>query len=141
MLFRSGDVLQLQQLLQQLGYFPAGTEPTGYFGPVTLNAVRLYQAANGISTTGYVGPLTRSALTRLSGSATNELKIGDRVETAASLNVRETPNGTVIGRQSLRALGTVIGGPTPLYKDYLWYKVNYDAEPDGWSAGAYLERR
>jgi len=43
-----------------------GVTPTsGYFGPITLAAVKSFQAANSIITTGYVGPLTRAALNAL----------------------------------------------------------------------------
>jgi PKD repeat protein len=36
--------------------------PTGFFGRQTLNAVFLFQRANGISPTGYAGPLTRARI-------------------------------------------------------------------------------
>ncbi len=40
-----------------------GVSPqTGYFGPVTLAAVKTYQRAHGIPTTGVVGPLTWASL-------------------------------------------------------------------------------
>lgn len=39
------------------------TPQTGYFGPVTLAAIRKYQAGHGIPTTGVVGPLTWASLT------------------------------------------------------------------------------
>ena len=42
-----------------------GVSPqTGFFGPVTLAAVKTYQRAHGIPTTGVVGPLTWAALTK-----------------------------------------------------------------------------
>ena len=51
----NNDVKALQERL--------GVTPTsGYFGPITLAAVKAYQASKGIITTGYVGPLTRAAL-------------------------------------------------------------------------------
>ena len=51
----NNDVKALQEKL--------GVTPTsGYFGPITLAAVKAYQASKGIITTGYVGPLTRAAL-------------------------------------------------------------------------------
>lgn len=59
---RSGEVVTLQTKLQSMGYFPNTTQPTGYFGPVTKQAVVQYQAASGLPQTGYVGPMTRSAL-------------------------------------------------------------------------------
>lgn len=58
---RGNDVIELHKVLIAEGYLhiPA---PTGWFGPLTLAAVKEYQAANGIITTGFVGPLTRGAL-------------------------------------------------------------------------------
>ncbi|MDD4122847.1 MAG: peptidoglycan-binding protein [Candidatus Pacebacteria bacterium] len=51
----NNDVKALQEVL--------GVTPTsGYFGPLTLAAVKEYQANNGIPNTGFVGPLTRQAL-------------------------------------------------------------------------------
>ncbi|MEJ0053265.1 MAG: peptidoglycan-binding domain-containing protein [bacterium] len=60
--------------------------PTGYFGPMTLAAVKLWQAAHGVPATGYVGPLTRAALN--SGSlptASDETKAMASVEAKAQL--------------------------------------------------------
>jgi peptidoglycan hydrolase-like protein with peptidoglycan-binding domain len=57
-----GDVQFLQQYMQRHGYFPASTQVTGYFGPVTLKAVKNMQKSNKISSTGFVGPLTRAFL-------------------------------------------------------------------------------
>jgi hypothetical protein len=43
-----------------------GVTPTsGYFGPITLAAVKTFQTAHGIINTGYVGTLTRGALNAL----------------------------------------------------------------------------
>lgn len=50
----------LQGTLVEKGYF-TGTV-TGYFGPLTLKAVKAFQKASGITPTGYVGELTRRAL-------------------------------------------------------------------------------
>ncbi|MDD3860440.1 MAG: peptidoglycan-binding domain-containing protein [Bacteroidales bacterium] len=58
----SSDVTSLQTVLaKDPAIYPEGLT-TGYFGPLTLAAVKKYQAANNIITTGYVGPLTRGAL-------------------------------------------------------------------------------
>lgn len=54
------DVKTLQLELKQLGYF-SGTA-TGYFGPVTKNAVVRFQQANGLEADGIVGPKTFQAL-------------------------------------------------------------------------------
>ena len=55
------DVTELQTILIADGYLNISA-PTGYFGPLTKAAVKLYQSANGIPNTGYVGVLTRASL-------------------------------------------------------------------------------
>lgn len=56
------DVKLLQNVLIEKGLLAAGSD-TGYFGPLTQEALRMFQAASGISpATGYFGPLTRTAL-------------------------------------------------------------------------------
>lgn len=56
------EVRQLQTALQALGYFE-GTA-TGYFGPVTREAVMAFQEERGIDPIGSVGPKTREALNK-----------------------------------------------------------------------------
>lgn len=53
-------VRDLQNVLFEKGYLT--TKPTGYFGALTLQAVKQYQKANGISQTGFVGEKTRGVL-------------------------------------------------------------------------------
>lgn len=62
---RGEDVSRLQCLLQTLSFFSARTECTGYFGPVTHDAVVAFQTSQGIEAIGIVGPKTRSALNAL----------------------------------------------------------------------------
>ena len=50
------------------------TPQTGYFGPVTLEAVKTYQRAHGIPTTGVVGPLTWASLTEQQKSKHTQAK-------------------------------------------------------------------
>jgi PKD repeat protein len=54
------DVSILQDFLHDKGFL--SSLPTGFFGRQTLNAVFLFQRANGISPTGYVGSLTRARI-------------------------------------------------------------------------------
>ncbi len=58
---RGNDVVMLQNVLRNQGYFLYHTS-TGYFGTVTLKAVRAFQKDYNIIQTGFVGPLTRGAL-------------------------------------------------------------------------------
>lgn len=54
------DVLEVQQLLQSLGYNPGALD--GYFGPVTEAAVKEFQKANSLYVDGVVGPITYNVL-------------------------------------------------------------------------------
>ena len=59
--------------------------------------------------------------------------------TTSKLNVRATPAGKTIGFQKLNAKGTVIAGPIAK-NGYVWWQINYDVNPDGWSAENWLEK-
>ncbi len=60
---RGADVSALQTVLVSKGLLtmPAGVA-MGYYGSLTVSAVKAYQASKGISTVGQVGPATRAAL-------------------------------------------------------------------------------
>lgn len=60
----AGSVSLLQLFLQKNGTL--NSEPTGYFGAMTLAAVKKFQIDNLISSTGFVGPLTRAKIQTLS---------------------------------------------------------------------------
>ncbi|WP_246017773.1 cell wall hydrolase [Mesobacillus subterraneus] len=57
------DVTYVQSILKKLGYFK--TETTGYYGPITVNAVKQFQRDFGIETTGGVGPKTAQLLNEM----------------------------------------------------------------------------
>ncbi len=62
-----GDqVIALQNILIKQGHLTS--QATGYFGVLTLKAVKDFQRANEITPTGFVGPLTRAALERVVGN-------------------------------------------------------------------------
>lgn len=61
---RGEQVVWLQTALIEKGYMTG--EATGFFGVLTLKAVKDFQKANNITPTGYVGPLTRAALLTVS---------------------------------------------------------------------------
>lgn len=59
----SGNMVRLlQEKLQDMGFFPSTIEPTGFFGPITVQSVKKFQIDQGISSVGYLGPATREAL-------------------------------------------------------------------------------
>ncbi|MFY9462445.1 MAG: peptidoglycan-binding protein [Candidatus Sungiibacteriota bacterium] len=62
---RGDDVTRLQQLLaSDPSIYPEGSV-TGYFGSLTVKAVRAFQAKYGISQLGRVGPATRAKLAEI----------------------------------------------------------------------------
>ncbi|HVT75089.1 MAG TPA: peptidoglycan-binding protein [Candidatus Paceibacterota bacterium] len=58
---RSEAVVALQERLRAAGFFTFPTS-TGYFGPITLAAVKAYQSSVDLPVTGYVGLMTIGAL-------------------------------------------------------------------------------
>lgn len=62
---RDSDVIILQDFLKQLGCFPINVESTGYYGAITVQAVKDFQLKNGIISSssdlgaGRCGPKTR----------------------------------------------------------------------------------
>ncbi|MFA5132324.1 MAG: peptidoglycan-binding domain-containing protein [Candidatus Paceibacterota bacterium] len=56
----NGEVTVLQDFLISKGML--GGQTTGYYGRLTVNAVKVYQRSVGVSPTGNVGPLTKSIL-------------------------------------------------------------------------------
>lgn len=63
---RGTQVRALQRILKSLGFFPEDVAATGYFGPITQQAVRAFQQANNLPPVGVVGPRTRALLNGLS---------------------------------------------------------------------------
>lgn len=62
--------------------------------------------------------------------------ISDRVEVAhGPLRERATPDitGNILGRQSTSSIGTIQNGPV-LAGGHVWWFVDYQKGPDGWSA-------
>lgn len=59
----NGSVINVQAFLYARGYLKA--EPTGYFGVLTLQAVKDFQRANGLPPTGFFGPMSRGKMKAL----------------------------------------------------------------------------
>ena len=57
---RGDDVRGLQEFLNAEGYLSANA--TGYFGPMTANAVARWQASQGVSAVGSMGPMSRERI-------------------------------------------------------------------------------
>jgi peptidoglycan hydrolase-like protein with peptidoglycan-binding domain len=81
----NGDVSTLQDFLQSQGYL--STEPTGYFGLLTVSAVKNFQSANGITGDGFVGAFTRAKINTVSCGGTTSSSA-----TPATTQPTPTPN-------------------------------------------------
>ncbi len=62
---RGDQVMFLQKVLIDRGFM--NVDATGYFGVVTLKAVKDFQKAHNITPTGFVGPITRASLIKYTG--------------------------------------------------------------------------
>lgn len=60
---RGSDVKSLQSILISKGYLPKDSN-TGYFGTLTIKALKKYQSSIGLPATGYFGPLTKTRVSR-----------------------------------------------------------------------------
>ena len=92
---RGNEVKMLQQALNSLD--------TGYFGNITLGAVKSFQASVGLVADGYVGPLTRAKLNEKAagtgtGTGTGSAVTGDKlvVSGVASDDMIVGPSQTVV---------------------------------------------
>jgi peptidoglycan hydrolase-like protein with peptidoglycan-binding domain len=87
---RGSDITALQQRLAELGYFQGNA--TGYFGPVTKEAVMSFQEAKGLTPDGVVGANTQAALS------------GQSSESPQSLNESSTESPQPLNESSTESL-------------------------------------
>ena len=100
--------------------------------------------SNSVSLTVAPAPVGCAAGTVLSGTTcipvSTAFSLGARVQTynTTTINVRQVPDGTILGTQSAGIVGTVVEGPS--YVGGLWWwKINYDSGADGWSVENFLK--
>lgn len=89
------QVSELQEYLIDRNMLSSGA--TGFFGALTLRAVKAYQASVGLPTTGFVGPMTREKINADLASLTSESTHAEISETGTSTPVSYGPcsNGAV----------------------------------------------
>jgi len=96
-------------------------------------------AANGLCPATCSSSCT-SNICSVSPLPTTKFQIGDRAEVnTRKLNVRLVPGGKNLGFHKLGDKGTVLSGPTQA-NGYTWWNINYDTNPDGYSAENYLTK-
>jgi peptidoglycan hydrolase-like protein with peptidoglycan-binding domain len=74
---KSDSVMELQEFLNDKGLLTSS--PTGFFGILTLKAVKSYQTSKGLPSTGFVGQMTRGEINK---ELAEELAISDEAEIA-----------------------------------------------------------
>ncbi|MBR8837254.1 MAG: peptidoglycan-binding protein [Stigonema ocellatum SAG 48.90 = DSM 106950] len=84
------EVTELQQSLQQLGYF--NSNPTGYFGSTTRDAVVRFQQANGIMPNGVADSQTLAAISSALGSQNPDPNYGQNPSPNYGQNYGQNPN-------------------------------------------------
>ena len=92
------DVAELQTLLKEQGYFTHHTA-TGYFGDITVRAVRAYQQDHGLTVDGIVGPQTFG---RLSGGGTAVQTESTSSSKPVSAEVQRTAASAIASTGTLR---------------------------------------
>ncbi|MES2023679.1 MAG: peptidoglycan-binding protein [Patescibacteria group bacterium] len=75
---KGGDVLTLQKILIENGFLNIST-PTDYFGNKTKEAVKNFQAKNGLARAGKIGPATRSILNSQTLSSVTQIPLASPV--------------------------------------------------------------
>ncbi len=135
-----GFVSELQHYLKSSGYFK--TASTGYFGPATTAAVKLFQGNNNIPASGYVGPLTRTAIKQKTCSidVSNSSTVTNPVTQTLAVTtspVFTTANGSIISPSVGQVLSvgssTVIRWSKPMLGTY-----NLSLEQPGGSGAGFI---
>ena len=99
------DVVNLQQRLQELGYF--NRRPTGFFREITKEAVVKFQQRKGLMADGVVGPQTEAAL------------VGTRIRSTGNLgstSQTRDPNANASSREGVLRRGDRSAAVTDLQK-------------------------
>lgn len=142
--YKSGDedagVKALQQRLNQLGYLD-DKYVTGYYGAITVSAVKKFQKNNQISQTGTVAKLTLAALNSAAAKVNKEEKTvtavsGDSIAKPGTL--RQGDKGSQVKKlqEDLKKLGYFSGTATGEYgsvtkKAVISFQKAYSMSADG----------
>jgi hypothetical protein len=128
-------------------WFSTGAASCTGTGFDTANATSGSVAIMPVATTTYsisctgIGGTTNAAVTvNVTPLPAVKFQVGDFIRTntgGAPLNVRDSANGNLVGQQNNQALGRVTAGPVYVNSSW-WWNVDYDADPDGWSAEDFL---
>lgn len=104
------DVSSLQEFLKTKNYFAYAI--TGYFGPITKQAVSAFQRASGIDPIGLVGPQTRALLNGLVGGGVSTPAAPGSLTITRQLSIGMTGNDVLALQQFLVQKGFLTAEPT-----------------------------
>ncbi|HRH26614.1 MAG TPA: right-handed parallel beta-helix repeat-containing protein [Parcubacteria group bacterium] len=109
------------------------------FGDPILNVVKQCQYKNIVTNTTptTTTPTTPTATTTTSND--NLIKVGDRIKTTATINVRSSAGGRIVGTQRTGRVGSVTTGPSTVSRRD-WFRVNFESGVDGWVAVDYITK-
>ncbi len=99
------NIYNLQAYLKSKGYL--NSNPTGFFGPLTLKAVKNFQKDNAIRNTGLVGPLTREFIKKQTCINQNPV-----TETPLENQNTNTESTTTTNNTNVPTSETVTSNPT-----------------------------
>lgn len=91
--FTTAEVKNLQTFLRSEKLLDG--EPTGYFGDLTLNAVKAFQAINDVEPTGYVGTMTRELIKKK--SCTGQPKVQNKPQRPIVYDIMKFQDKTQTG--------------------------------------------
>lgn len=134
-----GGVSALQNFLGARGYFNAKT--TGYFGDVTLRAVKAFQKDHGLHAAGFAGPQTRAkiaALTCANGEGSRQASgfelppdpaapIGGSSAATSTAYLATTTKSGISGGAGGASGAVWINPDSPAKIEYLKMRADYDA--------------
>ncbi|HEY9606714.1 MAG TPA: peptidoglycan-binding protein [Allocoleopsis sp.] len=103
---RGSEVTALQQRLKELGYFQSNI--TGFFGPLTKDAVTRFQQAMGLSSDGIVGNSTQTSLNNQRGQS-RSLPVSTRAVSQRLWRLGDRDEQVALIQESLAVAGFAAG--------------------------------